>query len=407
MATLSWLNQLRPASFRGVRFYVDSLTNRQGQDVVIREYPFQDLPTFQAMGEGAEEFSIRAYVIGERYMVGRDALADKLRGEGVLIHPTRGAMKCWVKGKFTISENPTAEGGIARFDITFVRAEARRYPHAISNPLLTLLGEITIGIGMVSDWFAQAFKIGQTAGYVVDSIGSDIAHLRQQLHFNLGGDTLAAIGHQPGAVFKSVSETVLNAVQTDINKATKTDKKAVIHREQNVICVTEHLQKMGMGDYLSPVSKPRYATPSRQHEQRLKQRLRGMAQAMAIIGLVQHAILQIERNITKLSYREYHAEAKKVRDAIETIMQLDDSEMIRLQQILHKLEASYLDAMTQVTRAAGRMTTFTPTAETPLAVICYQLYGDLRRYDELRANNPHITHPMFVPQGIPLQVVAA
>ena len=53
MAT--WLEQLLPASFRGVPFQVDTIEHQAGDNVVLREYPFQDLPTVFRMGEAAEE----------------------------------------------------------------------------------------------------------------------------------------------------------------------------------------------------------------------------------------------------------------------------------------------------------------------------------------------------------------
>lgn len=131
----AWAEQLQPASWRGVPFHVDSIDVSAGDNVVLREYPFQDLPTVFRMGEGAEEIRFSAYVIGEDYQQQRDALRDALTGggNGVLIHPTSGAVRCWVNGKYTLREAPTAEGGMARFDLVFVRAEPRRYPRGVTN----------------------------------------------------------------------------------------------------------------------------------------------------------------------------------------------------------------------------------------------------------------------------------
>ncbi|MFD2451713.1 DNA circularization N-terminal domain-containing protein [Ideonella paludis] len=125
---MAWLDQLRPASFRGVPFQVDTIEHLAGDNVVLREYPFQDLPTVFRMGEAAEEIKLSAYVIGEDYIEQRDALRQVLSGQGELVHPTAGRMLVYVAGRFTTREAPTAEGGVCRFDLTFIRAEARRYP---------------------------------------------------------------------------------------------------------------------------------------------------------------------------------------------------------------------------------------------------------------------------------------
>jgi hypothetical protein len=44
---------------------------------------------------------------------------------GILIHPTAGSLRCFVHGKYHVKEAPVAEGGVARFDITFIRAQPR------------------------------------------------------------------------------------------------------------------------------------------------------------------------------------------------------------------------------------------------------------------------------------------
>ena len=63
---MTWLDQLQRASFRGVPFQVDTIDHSAGDNVVMREYPFQDLPTVFRMGEAAEEIKLSAYVIGDR-----------------------------------------------------------------------------------------------------------------------------------------------------------------------------------------------------------------------------------------------------------------------------------------------------------------------------------------------------
>jgi prophage DNA circulation protein len=124
-----WLTQLQPASWRGMRIQVDSIDVTAGDNTVLREYPFQDLPALFRMGEGTEEIKLSAYVVGDDYHLQRDALRALLHRVpdegGVLIHPTAGSIRCFVHGKYHVKEAPVAEGGVARFDITFIRAEKR------------------------------------------------------------------------------------------------------------------------------------------------------------------------------------------------------------------------------------------------------------------------------------------
>lgn len=130
---MNWVDQLQMASWRGVPFKTDSLEFVVGGSTVVRDYPFQDLPTTQDMGTATDEIRIAGYVIGDDYITQRDALIKVLRGSGVLVHPTRGRIRCTVKGGVKVRENPTQEGGIARFELVFIRGESRRYPSALPS----------------------------------------------------------------------------------------------------------------------------------------------------------------------------------------------------------------------------------------------------------------------------------
>ena len=121
----SWLDQLQPASLDGVPFQVDSIEVVSGDQVVVRDYPFGELPVVFRMGESAERIRLSAYVVGDDYAAQRDALRRVLTGERVLIHPTAGAMRVFVAGPYTMREAPLREGCVVRFDLALVRAELR------------------------------------------------------------------------------------------------------------------------------------------------------------------------------------------------------------------------------------------------------------------------------------------
>ncbi|WP_405023326.1 DNA circularization N-terminal domain-containing protein, partial [Limnohabitans sp.] len=42
---MSWIDELQQASFRGVPFHVETTERKPGFHTVLRDYPFQDLPT--------------------------------------------------------------------------------------------------------------------------------------------------------------------------------------------------------------------------------------------------------------------------------------------------------------------------------------------------------------------------
>lgn len=116
---MSWRDQLRPASFRGVSFEVngsDFVGGRRGEN---HEYALRDESYFEDLGRKARKFTITGFIVGEDYMPARDALIEALEteGPGQLVHPFYGSRNVAVP-EFRVSESDR-EGGVARFTITF------------------------------------------------------------------------------------------------------------------------------------------------------------------------------------------------------------------------------------------------------------------------------------------------
>lgn len=125
---MSWRDALRPASFRGVAFYVSEATIGAGRRLARHEYPQRDLPYLEDMGRKAREYKVEAYILGSNYMRGRDALlaAIEKAGSGQLVHPWHGTLVVVVQD-CQLSEG-TASGGYAKFSLTFVEAGKREAP---------------------------------------------------------------------------------------------------------------------------------------------------------------------------------------------------------------------------------------------------------------------------------------
>ena len=153
-----WRQRLYPASFRHIPFYalkcetsVGKRTNvKYGSSVKSQQEPTANFKTITAvnhffsvgntkpyveeLGVELEEYKIEGYVIandknGYDYFSQRDDLASALRGtgSGVLVHPFLGVIDVYVKEKCTITES-FEEGGICRFQMTFIQAGETRFP---------------------------------------------------------------------------------------------------------------------------------------------------------------------------------------------------------------------------------------------------------------------------------------
>lgn len=123
-----WRAKLRPASYRGVSFFVDGATLTAGRRIARHEYPQRDLPYMEDMGRKAREYKVEAFVLGQNYMAARDALLAAIEkpGAGQLVHPWHGTMVVSLQD-CQLSES-TAQGGYAKFSLTFIEAGKRNAP---------------------------------------------------------------------------------------------------------------------------------------------------------------------------------------------------------------------------------------------------------------------------------------
>lgn len=125
---MSWRDDMRPASFRGVPFEVRRVDRPTGRRLSVEEFPERDDPGHQDLGVNRlGAIRIDGFVYGPDYMAARNALMDALetKGPGELVDPYYGRL--WVSvGACEISESHD-RGGVAEFRMEFFRrAEIER-----------------------------------------------------------------------------------------------------------------------------------------------------------------------------------------------------------------------------------------------------------------------------------------
>lgn len=116
----AWLDRYLQGSFRGVEFYLDSHSVTGGRRLAKHTFPFSDEYDIQDVGKKDLAFSMECYIVGDDYFAQRNKLENALNaeGSGLLVHPYRGKIKCFVDS-FTLSES-TNEGRKVTFSIKFI-----------------------------------------------------------------------------------------------------------------------------------------------------------------------------------------------------------------------------------------------------------------------------------------------
>lgn len=121
---MSWRDQFRRGSFRGVEFFTEEVEGETGRRVQIHQYPQRDLPFAEDLGRASRSFGIECFVAGDDYHAQRDRLIEACEAEGLgtLVHPFRGELQ--VVCTDCQYRESAVSGGIATFSLSFTEAGA-------------------------------------------------------------------------------------------------------------------------------------------------------------------------------------------------------------------------------------------------------------------------------------------
>ncbi|MEP9397941.1 DNA circularization N-terminal domain-containing protein [Mesorhizobium sp. KR2-14] len=116
----NWLKAFRPASFRGVPFYVDVEGASGARRLSISPIAYADQAVIEDMGRDPRQMSTRAYVVGDVADVAAIAFIEALerKGPGLLVLPMQGQISARVLDWSMDREKDRA--GYVGFDITFI-----------------------------------------------------------------------------------------------------------------------------------------------------------------------------------------------------------------------------------------------------------------------------------------------
>lgn len=441
---MAWFDQLQPASFRGVPFQVDTIDVTAGDNTVLREYPFQDLPTVFRMGEGVEELKFSAYVIGDDYISQRDALRQVLTGDGVLIHPTAGAVRVYVVGKYAIKENPAAEGGMARFDLTFVRAEARRYPVGVANTESQASGAAEAAAAAAKEEFGAAFSLASAPSWVSERILGNLSASLDGVWSQIKGVTAgvsdfnatlignyqalrstqgelvrtprqlaSAIGDLfalPGELSTAMARDLRSAFSWGFDLRAKLDKTDF---ETLVVPASAGSGHAGVGDVglvlfgAGDVSMLGSASAARAQLVQLVATCDQLFETLALSAYVQAgAAVELEGYDEAMAMRQaIHGQCTRLLMAASTSAAPAGLTTTSWHGAVQALHTAALGDLQARSRDLVRLTSYTPAGWEPVWFISYKLFGTADYADEIMAMNAHIRHPLLVPPGKPLRIV--
>nr|WP_034332190.1 DNA circularization N-terminal domain-containing protein [Herbaspirillum sp. B39] len=405
-----WKKRLKPASFRGVPFRVNTETSPVGRDVVVFEYPGKDKPRVEDMGRKTRTIRFVAFVIGPACLDERDALLAALDkpGEGELIHPWYGRMKVTATSDCTASHS-WDEGGVVRFELVFVEAGELGFPIATAN---------------------TAQQVQTSAKSVKDSALSRFSEAMAAV--NMARVKVAAIQANVAAVYGAVNNYIkpLSSLFSSTSAMVDSLMNAPSSFGATVFSALADLERpfSSFGSSSSSVSSSGAAITALaqapvsggQDAQGVQSALVGLMQDAATYnGMLDAAAVPIPAPaVTASATPSLDMQAATVTTPAEVPVAddiaaaRDDLAEAVFQYALYSALRHYdaLDAARQavnahlsaVARAGVRLRTEVPAATVPALVLAYRLYGDASRGTEIVSRN-RIRHAGFVP-AVKLQV---
>lgn len=164
---MSLLEQLSPASYKGVPFLVTSGSVSGGRKTVKHTYPNKDTQVIEDIGLKPREYSMQIVITGKNYLQSRDDLIRVFDqgGPGTLVHPFYGRIENMVAISYTLTENMSSLGD-GRISVIFEPTLDTGIPQAnISNLNNISSNNDALGASIASD-------VGQEFGVTESFIGN-------------------------------------------------------------------------------------------------------------------------------------------------------------------------------------------------------------------------------------------
>ena len=157
MRDMSLLDNLYPASFRGISFLIEDSSVSGGRKTVTHEFPNSDRRYVEDLGLSNEIINITACVPTADYFSRRDAIKAALdqEGYGTLVHPFYGLRNVAVIG-YTINESPSDLGDV-KIAINFSVAQELLFPSGISSDSF-ISGQVTALFDTMKTGFFKSYE---------------------------------------------------------------------------------------------------------------------------------------------------------------------------------------------------------------------------------------------------------
>lgn len=421
--TKTWEN-LRPASFRGVAFEVESHSESGGRRVELHEYPLRDTPYAEDLGKKAGKWQIEAFLVNGKsgYAERRDKLREALNasGPGTLIHPYLGELSVSVDG-YSLKET-TREGGYCTFSISFVEAGQPVEPDVEKDTAANVLDKAEAAkeaatAGFLDEYMPLLEDLEGLAGKVPALLSEATAFLGTPLSIlsraqsaassvlalpdRLASRILGYLGtiRQLGGI--ATSGLKMNALTALLGKKSAGTASSWLVTSNGVIAgiVGETSWPQAGGGSIGG------GTPSPETPGVVASTVANRAETPLIDLIAAGSVIEAAIESADADYGtadDALASRDAVLEAIDEVQRANCSDAVFT--ALSELAAAVNEDLTTRGAELPKLGSATLFMSMPALAASYRLYGDVGQADAIVARN-RIRHPGRVPGGVPLEVI--
>ncbi len=400
---MTWREQLKQASFRGIPFFVEGSDMGFGRRNIGHEYVYRDVPFSEDLGKKARSFSIQAYVFGDDYLEQMDRLIEAIEGNatpGTLIHPTKGSMLV-VPGECRRMFS-NQEGGREFLDLTFSQAGQNQYPEKSLTSGSKVKETATTAREALNTVFESVFDASSKPQYIPDDAATVSDSFVSKVQSLLQGATPTVTG---GAAITAALQPLIDdapsLLQTASSWASQIQTVAVAIRD--AFTDPRHIYKvakglLSFGDTFTPIIEVT--------SNRTLQKTNRDAQTSLVRS---HALAVMAESTADMTFDSYNT-AVAYRDELSTAM--DDEVLIlgntdndQAVLVLEELRADMVGDITTRSANLKRVKTIQRNETVPAVVLAYDLFGSGEAESDIITRN-NIMRPGSVPAGVPIEVLA-
>lgn len=398
---MPWQDQLREASFRGVKFRVENSETDGGQRQVVHKYPKRNKVYVEEMGLQPDTFTVRAYLIGSEFISERDALIKEMKtpGPGTLVLPTQGSRK--VTPQTYRQGYDRQQGGIEYLDLIFIEPGENTYP----------AGTIDTGtqVQAAADKAVETIKGVFQANFTVQGFQDFVGNSAQQMNQNLvtaisnAGNVRAKIPEQAAIFNDSLLEFEQNIPSLILSPST------LVNTILNQIGQISAIFDLPMAAYAAYAQLFKFGANALPLPKKTRsQQQQALNQDMTFSLVRRASLIGMARTATGIDFDSYD-DAVTLRDSLasqidDEILKIGDTDLDDIYLDLNGVMATMVADVTARAANLERIRTVTYSQTLPSLVVSYDVYETPERADEIVRRNK-VNHPGFIPAGQPIQIL--